>query len=251
MIGYTIIFYLLNMSSIKPFWIGGKHAVLSALNNPSRFIKKVVLLNKENLKLISSKINSVVEKEIFFKKIFSNTDLTHQGFAAEIYPLRNLVLKDFLNEKRKEKLTFVILNNIQDNRNIGSIIRTSLAFDVSGLIIEKKNFRSQNVQMYKSACGAIEKIPIFEVTNLVTTFKSLKDENIWIYSLDSNSTNNINDINFSNRTAFVFGSEDKGINNLIKRKSDQIIRIPMNALANSLNVSNAVASALTFYKFNK
>jgi 23S rRNA (guanosine2251-2'-O)-methyltransferase len=239
------------MSVNNFFWIGGKHAVLSAINNPKRVVKQIALLNSDNLKFFKNKKNCEIKNESFFRKIFAQTQITHQGFAAEIQKLETVDLKYFFSQNDKKNLTFLILNNIQDNRNIGSIIRTSLAFGVNALIVEKKNYRSKNAQMYKAACGAIEQLPIIEVANLSMTIKFLKEQDVWIYSFESSAKDNINNINFLNRVAFIFGSEDEGINELVKKNSDRLIKIPIQSNLNSLNVSNAVASALTYYRLCK
>ena len=105
--------------------------------------------------------------------------------------------------------------------------------------------------MYKAACGAIEQLPIIEVANLSMTIKLLKEQDVWIYSFESSAKDNINNINFLNRVAFIFGSENEGINELVKKNSDRLIKIPIQNNLNSLNVSNAVASALTYYRLCK
>ena len=131
------------MSVNNFFWIGGKHAVLSAINNPKRVVKQIALLNSDNLKFFKNKKNCEIKNESFFRKIFAQTQITHQGFAAEIQKLETVDLKYFFSQNEKKNLTFLILNNIQDNRNIGSIIRTSLAFGVNALIVEKKKLPKQ------------------------------------------------------------------------------------------------------------
>lgn len=239
------------MSDNNFFWIGGKHAVLSAIHNPSRVIKSVVIQNEKNSVLLKNKTKFEVKNDSFFNKIFSQTQITHQGFAAEITKLKAISLNEYLSENKKSNFLFVMLNNIQDNRNIGSIIRTSLAFGVDAIIVEKKNFRSKNPQMYKAACGSIEHLPIIEVSNLSNAIKILKENNVWTYSLEADAKKNINNITFGSKVCFIFGSENDGINNLIKKNSDELIKIPMEKNSNSLNVSNALTSTLTYYKLCK
>lgn len=226
------------------FWIGGKHAVISAYQNSRRNCEKIVLLNKENISNFSANQKIEVKDKKFFNKIFLNKDINHQGYAALIKPLADISLNDFLIDKNKEKITLLIIDNIQDDRNLGSIIRTAVAFGVSAIIVNKRDFREESQQMYKSASGGMEFIKTIKVSNLNNAIEVLKKNNIWVFALDGNGDNNIYDEKFDLRVAFVLGSEGSGIKNLIKKNCDKIIKIPISRNINSLNVSNATAALL-------
>lgn len=227
------------------FWIGGKHAVISASNNQKRKCEKIVLLNAENANYFSNQKKIEIKDKKFFNKIFLNKNINHQGFAAFIYPLESVSIEEFLKETSNQKINLLIVDNIQDDRNIGSIIRSSVAFGVSAIIINKREFRSRSQEMYKAASGGMEYINILQVSNLNNTIELLKKNKIWIYALDGESQHNVYEENFDKRSAFVLGSEGKGIKNLIKQNCDKILKIPISPKIKSLNVSNAACALLS------
>ncbi|MCI5053888.1 MAG: 23S rRNA (guanosine(2251)-2'-O)-methyltransferase RlmB [Pelagibacteraceae bacterium] len=241
------------MKNIKDFWIAGTHSVISALNNENRIVNEVVFLkdgkidiSKELLKKNKKTVFKQVEKN-FFKKIFKDTDLAHQNIAAKINKLNKLEIKNHIPNIKN----IIILDNITDPRNIGSIIRTAVAFDVDAMIIKDRNFPSKSATMYKSSSGAIENIKIFEVVNLSTTLKFLKENNFWIYSFDGKSNQKLSKEVLNNeKKIFIFGSEQKGISKNLINNSDFVIKININNnRIESLNVSNAVSAALSIINF--
>lgn len=241
------------MKNIKDFWIAGTHSVISALNNENRIVNEVVFLkdgkidiSKELLKKNKKTVFKQVEKN-FFKKIFKDTDLAHQNIAAKINKLKKLEIKNHIPNIKN----IIILDNITDPRNIGSIIRTAVAFDVDAMIIKDRNFPSKSATMYKTSSGAIENIKIFEVVNLSTTLKFLKENNFWIYSFDGKSNQKLSKEVLNNeKKIFIFGSEQKGISKNLINNSDFVIKININNnRIESLNVSNAVSAALSIINF--
>lgn len=233
------------------FWIGGKHAVLFAHQNKKRKCSQIILSNRNNLELFKDKNKIKIENNTSINKLFNEPNFNHQGFAALINTMPQESLNSFFHDINKKELSFVILNNLQDDRNIGSIIRTCVAFNIDGIIVKKRDFRSRSYQMFKSASGGMEFIKIFEVSNLSNAIKILHDNNVWVYALDAKSKKNIFDYNFNSRSAFVFGSEGFGINDLIKKNCDEILKISISDKIQSLNVSNAVSSVLTIYNFKQ
>lgn len=227
------------------FWIGGKHAVISACSNNKRKCEKIVLINRDNLKFFSrSQKIDIVDKK-FFNKIFLNKNINHQGFAALIKLQEQISLKNLLHIKKNQNVLLLIIDGIEDDRNLGSIIRTSVAFNVDAIIVNKRDFREKSQEMYKSASGGLEYIDIIQVSNLNSTIEMLKKNNVWTYALDSESNNSLYEENFDKRTALVLGSEGYGIKNLVKKNCDKIIKIPINKKIESLNVSNAAAAVLS------
>lgn len=228
---------------MKSFWIGGKNAVISAINNKNRDIKTLVTSRHyEEIKKKNSR--NLLIKEVsdsFFSKIFKDKFFVHQHIAAEIFECENNNLE--FEIKKLNKL--IILDHVTDPRNIGSIIRTSVAFGVDGLIVKKKHFNSQSPYMYKTASGATEMIKIFKVINISQSIKILKKNNFWIYGLDAKAKKNIQDIkNLDEKIALVFGSEEKGIVKLILENCDEVCKINISKQIESLNVSNAVSATL-------
>jgi len=237
----------------KGFWIGGKHAVLEALKNYNRKIYKIVT-TEENKKLIDQdvlkykKISLEIKQKKEIDKIFQNEDLIHQNFASEIENLPSENIKDYLKKTSNKNSVIVVLDDITDQRNIGSIVRSCVAFSVDGIVLLDKNFNSTSKIMFKTASGALEYIKIFSVSNISNTLKVLKEYNFWIYALDQNSRDVITNNLKSENIALVFGSEEFGIRKLVKENCDFQIKIPIKNIE-SLNVSNAVAVTLGLYRY--
>ena len=125
--------------------------------------------------------------KVYFKtkkeldKYSTKEKLLHQGYVAEIEHLDNLDLKDFIKEKINN---FVCLDECTDPRNIGSLIRSAASFNIDGLIVKERKFPRESKLMYKAASGCMEYINIFEVSNINSTLKNLREKNFWVYGFD-------------------------------------------------------------------
>ena len=235
------------------FWIAGKHTVISAIKNQKRKILKVLVSNKENEILIknhlllhkkSANINFASNTEII--KLLNNKEIAHQGIIALIEKIEPINEKDIIeNLNNFPEATVVVLDNLTDQRNIGSIIRSSVAFYVDAVFILKKNYNFNNESMYKSASGGMEHIPIVPVVNLSNTINSLKQNNFWIVGLDGKGDVDLIKFKWPLKVAIVVGSEGKGLRRLTKENCDNLGKIDTNPVIDSLNASNAVASCLT------
>ena len=170
------------------FFIIGQHAVIEALRNPKRKVLRVFLTeeSKKNIHRKSPNKNLLDNVKVYFKtkkeldKYSTKENLLHQGYVAEIEHFDKPILKEFIKEKNN--ITLVCLDGVTDPRNIGSLIRSAASFQIDGIIIKERNFPSESKLMYKAASGAIEYVNIFEVSNINSTLKNLKDKNflgIW------------------------------------------------------------------------
>ena len=241
------------MNNKETFWIYGKHAVIAALKNKNRKVVEVIT-NQEitDLELKKKNLNTVFHKTIVNKiinKYFKDDkNIVHQGYLARIVKDKLETLEQFLKNNKSNKLTFVILDGISDQRNIGSIIRSCLAFNVDLLLVNKKNFNEKSAQMYKSASGSIEYLKVTTFQNTNNLIEILKRNNFWIYGMTEKANKKIENEKWSDRNAFLFGSENKGLKQLTLKKIDYALKININTLANSLNVSNAVTACLSIYR---
>ena len=157
-------------------------------------------------------------------------------------------LEEFVKlESKKSKSVILILDQVTDPQNIGSIMRSCALFDCAGIIVGKDNSPELTSSLYKSASGAAEIVNYIRVTNIRRAISFLKKNNYWIYGFDSSKNKN-SKLNFSQKSVLVFGSEGKGIRELVKKECDEIIQLNMkNNLKfeiDSLNVSNATSIAL-------
>ena len=231
------------------FFIVGQHAVIEALKNPKRKVLRLFLTeeSKKNIHRKSPKKNLLSEIKVYFKTKkeldnYSNKEnLLHQGYVAEIEHLEKPVLNELIN-KKKEK-TLVCLDGITDPRNIGSLIRSAVSFNIDGIIIKQRNFPKESKLMYKAASGAMEYANIFEVSNINTALKNLKDKNFWVYGFDAKGDKNFTDVDWKGNNILLFGSEGSGMHKHTSKYADFLVKINIDKKIESLNISNTAAIA--------
>jgi len=224
----------------KSFWIGGRHAVEAALNNKNREIVRVVSL--QEIKVASKRIEIQIENKKFFNKIFMDKDLAHQGIAALIKPLKEHSLEEEIKNNNLKNL--IALDGITDTRNVGSIIRNAVAFNIDGIIVNKKEINQDSQAMYKAASGAMENIKIFPVSNITNYIKLLKKNDFWVIGFDSNAKRNFEKFKWFKKNLLIFGSENKGIGKNLLSNCDEVLKINISNKIDSLNVSCATSAVL-------
>ena len=235
------------MTQKSSFFIAGRHAVISALKNPERRVLKIFLTedSKKNIHKLNPNKNLLKDVKVFFKtkkeldKYTTKDQISHQGYVAEVEQLDQMSLKDFV--KNKNNLTLVCLDEVTDPRNIGSLIRSAASFNIDGLIVKDRHFPSKSKLMYKAASGCIEHINIFQVSNINSTLKNLKDKNFWIYGFDSSANKNFTEIEWKGNNILLFGSEGFGMRQHTAKYADFFVRIKINKNVESLNISNSAA----------
>ncbi len=233
------------------FFIIGQHAVIEALKNPKRRVLKVFLTedSKKNIHRKSPNKNLLENVKVYYKtkkeldKYSTKENLLHQGYVAEIEHLEKLTLKDFIKDGNSKILA--CLDGVTDPRNIGSLIRSAASFNIDGIIVKERHFPSESKLMYKAASGSIEHINIFQVSNINTTLKNLKNKNFWIYGLDNKAKKNLENIDWKGNIILLFGSEGYGMHEHTSKYADFLIKIKINNKIESLNISNS--AAITFH----
>lgn len=236
------------------FLIAGKHAVLEALKNPKRKIERIFLtedaqkkLNRENQSLnLFKKINVFYKSKKELDNLCGRDDTSHQGLLAEVEQLEEITLKEFVIENKKNNLNLIALEEVTDPRNIGSIIRSTVAFNIDGIIVKERSFPSKSRLLYKSASGGIEHMKIFKVSNLNTALTYLKTKDFWISAFDAKGNKDFTNHKWNGKNVLLFGSEGFGIKNQTLKKSDFIFKINTNKNIESLNISNSVAVVCHF-----
>ena len=237
------------------FFIVGKHAVTEALKNTKRKVLRVFLTeeSKKSIHRVSPKKNLLKDIKVYFKtkkeldKYCNKEGMLHQGYVAEIEQLEKIQLKEFIKEQNN--LTFVCLDEVTDPRNIGSIIRSAASFNIDGLIVKERHFPNESKLMYKSASGCLEFLNIFEVSNINTTLKYLRDKNFWVYGFDVNGEKDFTKIKWNGNNILLFGSEGFGIRKHTAKYTDFNVKININNNVESLNISNS--AAIVFHHINQ
>ncbi|MHA8110697.1 23S rRNA (guanosine(2251)-2'-O)-methyltransferase RlmB [Lactobacillaceae bacterium Melli_B4] len=232
----------------------GRHPAVAALRSKQEInkvflqdgIKKSDAAVSEVIKLAKQRhlIISIVPKA---KLDLLSDHQNHQGVILAIAPYKYATIDDlFTNAEQKGTAPFfMILDSIEDPHNLGSIMRTADAAGVSGIIIPKHRAVGLTSTVAKTSAGAIERVPVSRVTNLVQTVKELKERNVWIFGTDVNGSD-YRKWNGNGAVALVIGNEGKGISPLLKKQVDEMLTIPMVGEVQSLNAS--VAAGLLMYQ---
>jgi 23S rRNA (guanosine2251-2'-O)-methyltransferase len=237
------------------FFVVGKHAVFEALKNTKRKVLRIFLTeeSKKSIHRDSPKKNLLKDVKVYFKtkkeldKYCNKEGMLHQGYVAEIEHLEKISLKDFIKEKNN--LTLVCLDEVTDPRNIGSIIRSAASFNIDGLIVKERHFPKESKLMYKSASGCVEHLNIFEVSNINSTLKYLREKNYWVYGFDASSKKNFTEVEWNGNNILLFGSEGFGIKKHTEKYTDFFVRIEINENIESLNISNS--ASIVFHHINQ
>ena len=239
------------------FFIVGQHAVIEALKNHNRKVLRVFLTEeaKKNIHRKNPNKNILDSVKVYFKskkeldKYSSKEQLMHNGYVAEVEHLDQPDLKEFI--KDKNNLTFVCLDEVTDPRNIGSLIRSAASFKIDGLIIKERHFPEDSKLMYKSASGCMEHLNIFQVSNINSTLKNLREKNFWVYGFDTSGEKDFTSIKWEGNNILLFGSEGFGMRKYTSKYADFFVKININNDIESLNISNSAAIVFHHLSFIK
>ena len=230
--------------------IYGLHSVKAALLNKKR--THIELILQENINFPLDRFKSTIKKITYldqkqFKKLYGNQQ-SSQGVILITEDFAKPSLEEFLQiESKKLKSIILVLDQITDPQNIGSIMRSCALFGCRGIIVSKDNSPELTPSLLKASSGAAELVNYFKVTNIRRSLLDLKNKGYWIYGFDS-SSNSESDLSFEKKSVLVFGSEGRGIRDLIKKECDIFVKLKMENVSkleiDSLNVSNAASIAL-------
>ena len=231
------------------FLIVGRHAVVEALKNPLRKVERVFLtedaqkkINRENQSL-----NLLKNLNVFYKSrreldnLCGRDETAHQGLVAEVEQLEDITLKEFIFNSKKTNINLLALEEVTDPRNIGSIIRSAVAFKIDGIIVKERSFPSKSKLLYKSASGGAEHLKIFKVSNINTTLKFLKTKDFWVSAFDVSAKKDFTSNNWKGKNILLFGSEGYGLKSKTLINSDFKFKVRMSDNMESLNISNTVS----------
>lgn len=241
---------------IREDLIEGRNAVIEALKS-ERTIENLLIAKGDMTGSIEkilamAKEKKIVIKEVDRKKLDSmSTTGSHQGVIAIVTPYKYFYIEDILKyaEDKNEKPFILILDEIEDPHNLGSIIRTAETCGVHGIIIPKRRNVGITPTVYKTSAGAIEYMKIAKVSNINSVIDELKEKGLWIYGADMDGSEYCFKGDFNGSVALVIGSEGKGISKLTKAKCDVLFKIPMVGNITSLNAS--VAAGIMMYEVLK
>jgi 23S rRNA (guanosine2251-2'-O)-methyltransferase len=233
--------------------VEGRNAVIETLKSDRTieqiFVAKGDISGSINMILAMAKEKKTVVKEVDRKKL-DQMSLTgsHQGVIAQVTPFKYSEVEEILNyaAERNEKPFLIILDEIEDPHNFGSIVRTADACGVHGIIIPKRRNVGVTPVVFKTSAGACEHMKIAKVTNINVAIDKLKESGVWIYGADMHGSEYCYDADMRGAIAMVIGSEGRGIAKLTRDKCDVLVKIPMVGKISSLNAS--VAGGILMYE---
>ncbi|NLY78802.1 MAG: 23S rRNA (guanosine(2251)-2'-O)-methyltransferase RlmB [Lysinibacillus sp.] len=232
--------------------IAGKNPVLEALRS-GREINKLwiaegVKKSGVNEILDLARDRGVLVQFVPKKKIDQLSSENHQGIVASVAAYKYAHLDDLFESanRKNEDPFFIILDELEDPHNLGSIMRTADAIGVHGIIIPKRRSVGLTATVAKASTGAIEHVPVCRVNNLSQTVDELKKRGLWIAGTDAKGTVDYRKMDANLPLAIIIGSEGKGMSRILKEKCDFLYNLPMVGHVNSLNAS--VAAALLMYE---
>lgn len=171
----------------------------------------------------------------------------HQGVIAFHTDFKYADLNDTIKKARNEgkDILFVILDEVLDPHNLGSVIRVAECAGATGVIIPNRRSATVNETVVRTSAGATAYVPVIKVNNLNQAIEKLKQENVWVYACDMDGEQ-MYKTNLKGDIALVVGGEGTGVRELTKKLCDGVVSIPMFGKVNSLNAS--VSAGIVLYE---
>jgi len=247
----------------KHYTMTGINPIVTLLENDPAKVLKVMIADNSQSHRIQQTMTLVQQHDIKIEELPSEQfnqkfQGVTQGIAAEVLlskPRNYNQLKTFLDKlselknKKGSDVLLVILDQIQDPHNLGAVLRTADAAGVDAVIMSENNSVPLNATVRKVASGGAENVPVYSVTNLNRAIDAIKDAGIWLVGTTDHAEQSIYDQQFSGDIALVMGSEGTGMRRLTEQACDFLVKLPMQGVVNSLNVS--VATGICLYEINR
>ncbi len=232
----------------------GHWSVMEALRANRRPIEKLLLSDRmEEKGMVAEIIATAKERNIDInrvqKRILDDVSggANHQGTVLRVGGYPYIEVEDILQvaKDRNEKPFILLLDLLQDPQNVGSLVRVSDAVGVHGIIIQDRRGVSVTPSVVSASSGAVEHAKVAQVTNLVSTMKKLKDNDVWLVGMDVGvNVPPIDKTDLDMPIGLVMGSEGEGMRRLVRDTCDLLVTLPMRGKVGSLNVATAGSVAL-------
>ncbi len=232
-------------------WLYGWHAVLAALANPERNCRRLMAAAGAADRL--SEMAAALETATPPVEIVDRRDLeavlpagaVHQGVVVQADPLPTPEFKALLQElAERPDSRLVVLDQATDPRNIGAVLRSAAAFGARAVIMQDRHAPDATAALAKAASGALETVPLVRVVNIARALRAMKEADFWLLGLDGGAETPLAGAGPGGRVALVLGAEGGGLRRLTREACDALVRIPIGAAVESLNLSTAAAIAL-------
>jgi 23S rRNA (guanosine2251-2'-O)-methyltransferase len=174
---------------------------------------------------------------------------THQGIMAFTSRKEFTGIEELLERPHGEYHFLLVLDGVEDPHNLGALLRSADGAGVDGVVIPERRAAGITGTVAKASAGASEHVPIARVVNIARTLEELKERNVWVVGLDERGEQAYDQIDYKMNCAIVLGAEGKGLHDLVRRKCDMLVSIPMKGAVSSLNVS--VAGGIVMYEVER
>jgi len=229
--------------------IYGVHPVLECLKTNPKLIERLYIARGTSSRQLQDIID-LARKMDLSPRFESRAVLdqkankaSHQGVIAVCTDRHYVDLDDLLTDLSSQT-TLVVLDCIEDPRNLGAILRSCAAFSVEGVVLPKDHAVGISSVVSKTAEGALEYLRIARVTNLTRSIQTLKETGVWVIGIESGQEKFCHEFDYRGPCALVFGNEGTGLRRLVRENCDVLLSIPATGAIRSLNVSVAVGIAL-------
>ncbi|MCE7798777.1 23S rRNA (guanosine(2251)-2'-O)-methyltransferase RlmB [Sphingobium sufflavum] len=225
----------------------GRHAVIAALANPDRTVRKIWGTREALGALDLPPVLPIVYADVADLGRMVPNDAPHQGIVAEVEALDDIWLGDLLERgvpEEAERRPLLVLDQVTDPHNVGAILRSAAAFDALGIVTQDRHAPPESGVIARAASGALEFIPWVRVVNLSRALDEIAEAGYWRIGLDGEADSTLSEALVPGRVALVMGAEGDGLRHNSVQHCDTLAKLPMSPRMESLNVSNATAIAL-------
>ncbi|WP_010544324.1 23S rRNA (guanosine(2251)-2'-O)-methyltransferase RlmB [Sphingomonas elodea] len=222
----------------------GRHAVLAALANPERTVRKIWGTREALSALDLPPVIPITYADVADLGRLVPADAPHQGLVIEVDPLEEIWLGDLLERGAEDKRPLLVLDQVTDPHNVGAILRSAAAFDALGIVTQDRHAPPETGTLARSAAGTLEVVPWVRVVNLSRALDEIAEAGFWRVGLTGHAKATLSEVMGEGRVALVLGAEGEGMRQNTEAHCDELARLPISPKVESLNVSNAAAVAL-------
>jgi 23S rRNA (guanosine2251-2'-O)-methyltransferase len=223
----------------------GRHAVLAALDNPERTVRKIWGTREALGGLDIAATIPITFADVADLGRLVPGDAPHQGLVAEVDPLEDIWLGDLLAQGEGDQRPLVVLDQVTDPHNVGAVLRSAAAFDALGIITQDRHSPPESGSLARSASGTLETVPWVRVVNLARALEEIAEAGYWRIGLTGHAEGTLAEVMGGQaKVALVLGAEGEGMRQNTEAHCDQLAKLPISDKVESLNVSNAAAVAL-------
>ena len=231
-------------SGNKNVRLWGRHPIIAALDNPARTIRRLYGTREALAELVLPPSLIVTPSGPADLANMVPQGAPHQGLVAEVEPLPDIFLDEFLSPDSDDRRAILVLDQVTDPQNVGAILRSAAAFDAVAIVTQDRHSPPESGTIARAASGALEIVPWIRVVNLARALDDLAEAGYWRIGLAGEASDTLGSAVQGVRPALVLGAEGPGMRHNTGSHCDQLARLPISAAMESLNVSNAAAIAL-------